>query len=277
MSSLSAQSSINDWFSTSLGRALLDEERRRCLKLLPSGYYPSSLQIGLSQRNFLEQVETRFRCFVDDHSIKKPSGSLARRGNPNGVAIANPEALPFGEKTHDLVILPHTLDFSHDPHEVLRQVDQVLNPEGYVVIIGFNLFSFYGLICGFYKSSGSTPWNGNYYSVRRVQDWLSLLGFDLVGAGMMSYGPPIQNPIYREKLAFMESAGDRWWPGLGGVYVIAGRKKEMSMNAVSSRGRRWRQLLPSIAKPAAQPAVQSANRRTTKSGVKLVVDNKPIG
>ncbi|NKB62743.1 MAG: methyltransferase domain-containing protein [Gammaproteobacteria bacterium] len=280
--------SINEWFATSLGAALLEEERQRCFKLIPSGYYPSSLQVGLSRSNFLEKVGSGFRCFVDNdkelvsrfstasNSRKSGQGGSGYGQGGDGWAVANPEALPFGERTHDLVVLPHTLDFSHAPHEVLRQVNQVLNPEGCVAIIGFNLFSFYGVFRGFNKHVGAAPWNGHYYSVRRVQDWLSLLGFDLVGARMMSYGLPMQNPVYRQKLSFMDRAGDRWWPGLGGVYVIVGRKKEMSMNTVSSRGRRWRQLIPGIVKPAAQPAAQASNQRSRRSSLRLVVDNKPI-
>jgi ubiquinone/menaquinone biosynthesis C-methylase UbiE len=43
------------------------------------------------------------------------------------------------------VVLPHTLEFSADPHHVLREVERVLVPEGRVVISGFNPASLWGL------------------------------------------------------------------------------------------------------------------------------------
>ncbi len=42
-------------------------------------------------------------------------------------------ALPFAAASLDLVVLPHTLEFSADPHAVLREVERVLVPEGRVV------------------------------------------------------------------------------------------------------------------------------------------------
>ena len=38
----------------------------------------------------------------------------------------------------DLVVLPHTLELSVDPHMALREVERVLVPEGRVVIAGLN-------------------------------------------------------------------------------------------------------------------------------------------
>jgi len=37
--------------------------------------------------------------------------------------------------------MPHTLEFTNDPHQVLREVDRVLIPEGHVVILAFNPWS----------------------------------------------------------------------------------------------------------------------------------------
>ncbi len=45
----------------------------------------------------------------------------------------------------DLVFLPHTLEFSADPHQVLRETERVLIPEGRVIILGFNPLSSLGL------------------------------------------------------------------------------------------------------------------------------------
>jgi SAM-dependent methyltransferase len=54
-------------------------------------------------------------------------------------------ALPFAAASLDLVVLPHVLEFASNPHQVLREVERVLVPEGQVVIAGFNPLSLFGL------------------------------------------------------------------------------------------------------------------------------------
>jgi ubiquinone/menaquinone biosynthesis C-methylase UbiE len=36
------------------------------------------------------------------------------------------------------VLLPHTLEFTDYPHQILREVARVLRPEGQVIIASFN-------------------------------------------------------------------------------------------------------------------------------------------
>ena len=52
--------------------------------------------------------------------------------------VLDPTALPFPDQSLDLVVLPHTLELSQDPHATLREVYRVLVPEGKVVVCGFN-------------------------------------------------------------------------------------------------------------------------------------------
>lgn len=253
---------MNNWFETPLGESILKKEIAKCAQLVPSGYYARGLQVGFSQENYLENIEVTSRFIVDsefscEFSQEKLAGNL--------FAVSSVDALPFPEKSHDLVVLPHTLDFCENPHEVLRQANQILVPEGCMVIVGFNAVSFYGAIKVFLNRSKNTPWNGHFYGVGRVQDWLALLGYDLVGAGMMSYQPPLQSERWREKLKFVDNAGDRWWPGLGGVYVIVGRKREMAVTSLPKSPRSWRNIIPGMAQPASQ--------RAAKIGLKLVPKN----
>jgi len=261
-----------NWFSTPLGQSIVSGEREKCLRLVPSGYYARSLQIGFPWLNYLEGLEVSSRYIIDCQKSTRHGDDLNNTvaeydsaTTDCHIAVSDSAALPFPEKTHDLIVLPHTLDFCSDPHEVLRQATQVLVPEGCIVIIGFNLISFYGAIKVFRNSSKIAPWSGHYYRVGRVQDWLALLGFDLVGAKMMSYGPPVQSDKWRNRLEFFENAGNRWWPGLGGVYIIVGRKREMAVTPLPKSSRTWHTLIPGIA--------QSASQRAAKIGLKLVPKN----
>src|SRR6185437_6050332 len=74
-----------------------------------------------------------------DHTVADIFGYYAP-----ATVIADPHYLPFAENTFDLVVLPHALEFTDDPHLMLREAYRVTRPEGQIVIAGFNPFSLYG-------------------------------------------------------------------------------------------------------------------------------------
>ena len=55
-------------------------------------------------------------------------------------ASCNFEALALAEDSIDVVVLHHVLEFSSDPHQVLREVKRVLIPNGKLFVIGINPF-----------------------------------------------------------------------------------------------------------------------------------------
>ena len=57
----------------------------------------------------------------------------------------SPRPCRFPNASLDLLVLPHTLELSVDPHMALREVERVLVPEGRVVIAGLNPLSLWGL------------------------------------------------------------------------------------------------------------------------------------
>ena len=257
---------MSDWFKYPLGQSIVQSEVEQCEKLIPSGYYAHGLQVGMPWVNYLFGTEVASRYIADTSNLlfENPGAPdpLPENGQPifdlqdcHRVVSAS-TALPFPEKSQDIIVLPHTLDFCTAPHEVLRQVSQLLVPEGCIVIVGFNLVSLYGVINALNGHNRNQPWDGRFYRVGRVQDWLALLGFDLIGAGMSHYLPPIQSEIWRGKLAFIEKAGNRWWPNLGGIYVIVARKREMGITPLPSSSRSWRRLIPGMVQPASRGAAQ---------------------
>ena len=167
---------MNDWFLTSLGQSVLTSEILRCEQIIPSGYYPDSLQVGFPWLDFVPGLESSHKFVVDVMPSQPTPGPVASQAHR---VVSKASALPFPERSMDMVVLPHTLDFCTNPHGVLQQVNQILVPEGCVVIVGFNIASWYGAI-RLINRGQRLPWCGRYYSVDRVQDWLSLLGYDVV-------------------------------------------------------------------------------------------------
>jgi SAM-dependent methyltransferase len=138
-------------------------------------------------------------------------------------------------------------DIIADPHGLLREAWRVIRPEGQIVISGFNPFSLFGTRR--YFGRGSTPpWNGNFIALYRLKDWLTLLGFDVVGGRFDCYVPPFTQEKWLRRFAFFESTGDRWWPITGGVYYLRATKKVLGMRVLAPawerRERRTRALAP---------------------------------
>ena len=76
--------------------------------------------------------------------------------------VGEADSLPIETHSVDVVIMPHTLEFEENPHQVLREVDRVLRPEGIILLMGFNPWSFWHLPRFLPKVMKKTPWNGQF-------------------------------------------------------------------------------------------------------------------
>jgi ubiquinone/menaquinone biosynthesis C-methylase UbiE len=142
--------------------------------------------------------------------------------------------------------LPHILEFSDTPHQILREVERVLMPEGNLIISGFNPLSLWGANRTWQKKCGY-PWCGEFIGLARLKDWLALLGFEVVGGRFSAYAPPLQQSKWLERFAFMEAAGDRWWAVSGGVYFLHAIKRVPGMRLIKPK---WNKGLVSKLLPA---------------------------
>lgn len=183
-------------------------------------------QVGLPELDFLRANRISFRF------------SLALE---TGAALAaDPLQLPLAAQSLDLVVLPHTLESHLDAHHVLREAERVLRPEGQVVISGFNTASLWGLRRKLARRDSGSPWDARFVGLLKLKEWLQLLGFELNGGRFGCYAPPFAQPAWRQRFAFMEPAGARWWPILGGVYVVRAVKRVHGMRVITPAWRKER-------------------------------------
>ena len=215
------QNLVNDWFETPLGRYLLEREQAYFDQVVADIFGFNALQLGLNQFDLLRtnRMPTRF--------------SIAPQGPGAVQARAEPEWLPLASQSVDLLLLPHVLEFSANPHQILREAERVLMPEGQVIISGFNPFSLWGLSRYLPSRRQEYPWHGNFISLPRIKDWLALLSFEVVGGRMCCYAPPVGSEQWLRRFGFMEPAGDRWWALAGGVYFLQARKKVVGMHLIT--------------------------------------------
>lgn len=169
------------------------------------------------------------------------------------VIVAHPQQLPVASDSVDAVILVHTLDFSPDPHQVLREVERVLIAEGRVIVLGFNPYSLWGLWRLFRRWRGDIPWCGHFLSYPRLSDWLTLMGFDIERMDVMEFRPPTRSG----RMDAVERVGRRFWPMLAGVYVVRAVKR---VSRVTPLHQRWSSLRV-LGSRAIEPTARGTLRR----------------
>ena len=206
------------FFDSTAGQYLQEWEQKQHDLFLTNvfGYY--AIQIGLPQVNFLRKNRIR-------HHV-----SIAN--SPTADIIGCPEALPLETASMDLVVLPHQLEFSENPHQILREAARVLMPEGKLMITGFNPMSLWGIyqrLSTRQEREELFPWNGHFIGLSRLKDWLALLNLEITGGAFGCYRPPNLSSKWVQRTAFLEKAGNRWWPTAGAIYTILATKKVYGM------------------------------------------------
>jgi len=240
------------WFATPLGRALLAVEARRLSELLPGFYGTMALQLG--QPGVSDLLESSAAATHVLHDVSGHGPSRERAEIPLARVCGLPEELPYDSRSMDLVLMPHTLDFCRDPHQVLREAARVLKPEGRAVVLGFNPWSLWGLRRLFARRPRPAPWDGRFLPLPRIKDWLGLLDFELTHGRMLFYRPPYGRAATSARLRVLDQVGDRWWPLLAAVYLVVAKKR---VPGVTPMPLEW------SAKQAAADAVAAPARRTS--------------
>lgn len=214
-----SERAFSEWLEGPQGQSLRDWEKARFDVLVADIFGYNAVQVGLPQFDFLEnnRMSWRFRTSA----------------NADGEVLHAPHAMPFASASLDLVLLPHVLEFSSAPHEVLREVERVLVPEGSVVITGMNPFSLWGARRLVARGGGAYPWRGHYFSAARIRDWLTLLGFETRESLFGCYRPPVATVKWLERWRFMDRMGARWWPICGGAYMLHGVKRVHGMRLIA--------------------------------------------
>lgn len=226
------------WFTTRLGKRLAEVEKKILDKYLPDlfGYY--LLQCGCPEL----KSETMAGSWLTSSRVSSRF-CLDYELNQGVSCQASLAQLPMKSDSLDIVVLPHVLEFSTEPHQVLREVERVLIAEGHVVILGFNPWSIWNVFRLFHIWKKPAPWNAHFLAASRIMDWLALLGFDVVQRQGYFYQFPIQNSNITKKLAFLEKIGHKLWPSLGAGYVLVARKRVETLTPIRPRWRSQQQVV----------------------------------
>jgi SAM-dependent methyltransferase len=232
---------LDAWFAGPLGAMLLEQERASIARSLECAFGLHCLQLGSwgAPDTFLALARTRRTALV---------ATVATAG---AALIAEPSALALQSDSVDVILLPHTLEFAREPHEVLREVSRVLTGEGELLVLGFEPLGGWSLRNAFTRG-GFPPGLDRTISAQRLADWLKLTGFEVGETERFLYVPPLASLWCGRAAGIFERIGRRAWPRLSGAYLLHARKRVNSMTPIRLRNRLRTAVIGGLAEPAAR-------------------------
>jgi SAM-dependent methyltransferase len=205
---------LQHWFLNSpLGRNILATEEVFYHNSTQNifGYY--AIQTGLPQINFLSNNKISSKM------------SLGRD------ISCDLQFLPFETNSIDLIICPHTLEFTPNHHIFLQECYRILIPKGKIIVSNFNPRS---LLAVFGKANPILK-QINYISVSNLQQQLSTLNFNICGGKFFNYLPPFNSNKYLHYFEFFNKIGDRWFPTFANSYALVASKDVVTPTFVGTR------------------------------------------
>lgn len=215
---------LRQWFATDLGQQLLASEQALLDRLLPTMFGYHLLQISIDNRlDLVHESPVR-------HQVKvNPRTEL---GLPDSAVIARNEELPFENNSIDVVVLHHVLDYAQSPHQVLREAARVIRPGGYLLNVGFNPISWWGVYRKLKFNKNTVPWQGHFISPQRMHDWLALLELTVVKELSDYYPLPFEKESWRHRSRLLDALTRRCSSHCGAFMLQVARKDVGGMTPI---------------------------------------------
>lgn len=240
---------ISRWFTSPLGRRLLIHERRAIAEEMRYlfGYHFMQLS-SVKTANFACSSRIN-HCF---------SIAPAYRGDEEKNAIqglANFGELPLEDEAVDVTVLHHVLEFSQNPHQVLKEAARVTIPRGYIIIVAFNPIS----VAGVFQALGAL-FNFSGISRRRtlragrMRDWLEFLDFSCTATRGVFRNLPINNTRYLAYTQFLDRLRNKSRLPGGMSYILVARKDKVGLTPIKPK---WEKAGLLDAMPIAKQAIRA--------------------
>lgn len=160
------------------------------------------------------------------HQVAVTGGAAA-----SASVLARSRELPLQKRSVDAFVLAFELDFAQDPHQILREVNRAIMPDGHLVLVGFNPLSPAGLAKYLPFRRASLLHDARCFSTMRIKDWLNLLGFEIIEEQGL-----LHSELLFERHLNPDSRWQRWacryWRWFGSVYVLVAKRRELPLSLI---------------------------------------------
>lgn len=218
---------LNQWYQLPLGQAV---QQRECIELLEHLINMRLfivLQLGMSQHLQLLNLKA-----FNHRIIATQSSQIASTKSMCRCAY---HQLPFASETIDLVIAPHILEFEPNATEpILAECWRVLAPDGYLVILTFNPWSFWRITERLLKRDSTLPQIPHFSHRQDVHSLLLSMDAEVIISKTFLFQPPASTQSSDLALTWFDQFGRIIFPSAGGINLLIATKKKIPLIAQKS-------------------------------------------
>ena len=212
-----ASEAIEAWYGTPLGERVGQELANQVAALARDAFGYHALSLGGAAR--LVPLAEQLRIH---HYVRLGAGmdSAARTD-----LVVDYDALPIESEGSDLVIGWHVLENRRNPHEILREMDRILRPEGRLILVGVNPTSLLHLSWLLRRGCHRPIHAGTHHAPWRVVDWLRVLGYEINSIERAGGLLPLCGLQQYDRLAGVQCRVGNWAWFLSSFYIISATRR----------------------------------------------------
>jgi SAM-dependent methyltransferase len=208
---------LRDFYKTRLGHMARRMIRRKIREFWPDVRGSNMIALGYPTpflRYYREEAK-RLAALMPAEQ-----GALSwSRDIPNIVVLTEETHLPLANKSVDLVLIVHALEFTSHPREMIQEVWRVLTDGGRLLLIVPNRMSTWARM-------EKTPFGqGHAYTLSQLHQFLKENSFTPLREENALYIPPSQSRFFLSTASAWEKLGHKWFRNLSGVLIIEASKQ----------------------------------------------------
>lgn len=134
--------------------------------------------------------------------------------------------IPLNRNSLDCVLAPLTLEPFGNSYNLIDEIDRILKPMGFIVLLSINPWSLWGgaMKCGLLHCYNDRMVKmRSAYNVNRV---FLQRGYRQCALSSFCYIPPVNRTSLLKKLTFIDEVGKMLWPFPSGFYCYIAQKYE---------------------------------------------------
>jgi SAM-dependent methyltransferase len=249
---------LESWYGSDRGVYLLHELQRCIQPMLDTTFGYHIVQLGPpAGRQLLAGSPIHHRIYA------------APQAGTGAGLLCRADELPLQSDSVDAVVALNCLEFADNPHQVLRELQRVLTPQGHLLLAGFNPWSVAGAARRIRGLGKGSFWRHQHpVGERRLTDWLHLLGCEVQDRRRLYALPPVGGDRLRRATTRIDKWCSRYNLPVGGVYVLHAIKQVAAVHRPRQALRRERLIGLAVPKagaaPSPTPTLPTRGRATMK-------------